>query len=173
MCSTVPTGDDASGLGWGSASQLLTYHFMFGPDWDEGCPSCSLGSLGGWTPGHPSHPSRRHARVRRACAVREARCVSRADGMDDALLLVSTQRLQPRLPRVVHGERDREAHGVQLHEVRASVRGAARHRHVRENRRRPRVPHVLELRTRPRSPRRQAYQLLDLAPKSWTTRILE
>ena len=25
-------------------SQLIGYHFMFGPDWDEGCPSCS--SLG-------------------------------------------------------------------------------------------------------------------------------
>jgi predicted dithiol-disulfide oxidoreductase (DUF899 family) len=23
-------------------SQLLVYHFMFGPDWDEGCPSCSF-----------------------------------------------------------------------------------------------------------------------------------
>jgi predicted dithiol-disulfide oxidoreductase (DUF899 family) len=22
--------------------QLITYHFMFDPDWDEGCPSCSL-----------------------------------------------------------------------------------------------------------------------------------
>ena len=22
-------------------SQLLVYHFMFGPDWDEGCPSCT------------------------------------------------------------------------------------------------------------------------------------
>ena len=22
--------------------QLIIYHFMFGPDWDEGCPSCSL-----------------------------------------------------------------------------------------------------------------------------------
>ena len=22
-------------------SQLLVYHFMFHPDWDEGCPSCS------------------------------------------------------------------------------------------------------------------------------------
>src|SRR6185369_3186063 len=22
-------------------SQLLIYHFMFGPDWKEGCPSCS------------------------------------------------------------------------------------------------------------------------------------
>lgn len=23
-------------------SQLLVYHFMMGPDWDEGCPSCSF-----------------------------------------------------------------------------------------------------------------------------------
>src|SRR5215469_1119164 len=23
-------------------SQLIVYHFMFGPDWSEGCPSCSL-----------------------------------------------------------------------------------------------------------------------------------
>lgn len=23
-------------------SQLLVYHFMFGPNWDEGCPSCSF-----------------------------------------------------------------------------------------------------------------------------------
>ena len=23
-------------------TQLLAYHFMFGPDWDEGCPSCSF-----------------------------------------------------------------------------------------------------------------------------------
>ena len=23
-------------------SQLFVYHFMFGPDWDAGCPSCSL-----------------------------------------------------------------------------------------------------------------------------------
>lgn len=26
---------------FGGRSQLITYHFMFGPDWDEGCPSCS------------------------------------------------------------------------------------------------------------------------------------
>jgi predicted dithiol-disulfide oxidoreductase (DUF899 family) len=25
----------------GGRSQLLGYHFMFGPDWNEGCPSCS------------------------------------------------------------------------------------------------------------------------------------
>ncbi|MDC0663543.1 DUF899 domain-containing protein [Marinobacter sp. SS21] len=27
---------------FGSHSQLIVYHFMFGTDWDEGCPSCSF-----------------------------------------------------------------------------------------------------------------------------------
>ena len=26
---------------FGGRSQLMVYHFMFGPDWDEGCPVCS------------------------------------------------------------------------------------------------------------------------------------
>lgn len=27
---------------FGGRSQLIVYHFMFGPGWDEGCPSCSF-----------------------------------------------------------------------------------------------------------------------------------
>lgn len=27
---------------FGAHSQLVIYHFMFGPDWQEGCPSCSF-----------------------------------------------------------------------------------------------------------------------------------
>ncbi|MFK8033146.1 MAG: DUF899 domain-containing protein, partial [Hyphomicrobiales bacterium] len=27
---------------FGSHKQLIIYHFMYGPDWEEGCPSCSL-----------------------------------------------------------------------------------------------------------------------------------
>jgi predicted dithiol-disulfide oxidoreductase (DUF899 family) len=27
---------------FGECRQLLVYHFMFGPDWGEGCPSCSF-----------------------------------------------------------------------------------------------------------------------------------
>ena len=27
---------------FGSCSQLIIYHFMYGPDWEEGCPSCSF-----------------------------------------------------------------------------------------------------------------------------------
>src|SRR4029079_12810211 len=37
---------------FGKHSQLLIYHFMFGPDWAEGCPSCSYvcDHLNGATP---------------------------------------------------------------------------------------------------------------------------
>src|ERR1700745_1653216 len=27
---------------FGGKSQLVIYHFMFGPDWNEGCPRCSF-----------------------------------------------------------------------------------------------------------------------------------
>lgn len=27
---------------FGGKTQLMTYHFMFGPEWAEGCPSCSM-----------------------------------------------------------------------------------------------------------------------------------
>ncbi len=27
---------------FGPHSQLIVYHFMMGPDWEEGCPSCSF-----------------------------------------------------------------------------------------------------------------------------------
>ncbi|WP_250535905.1 DUF899 domain-containing protein [Caballeronia sp. AZ10_KS36] len=34
-------GDAALADLFGGRSQLLVYHFMFGPDWSAGCPSCS------------------------------------------------------------------------------------------------------------------------------------
>jgi predicted dithiol-disulfide oxidoreductase (DUF899 family) len=36
-CGTHPLSDL-----FGDKSQLLVYHFMFGPDWEAGCPSCSM-----------------------------------------------------------------------------------------------------------------------------------
>ena len=35
-------GKKALGELFGGKSQLAIYHFMFGPDWEQGCPSCSL-----------------------------------------------------------------------------------------------------------------------------------
>ena len=38
------TDDGVASLGdlFGGRSQLLVYHFMFGPDYKAGCPSCSM-----------------------------------------------------------------------------------------------------------------------------------
>jgi predicted dithiol-disulfide oxidoreductase (DUF899 family) len=37
-----PTGKVALADLFDGRSQLVVYHFMFGPDWNEGCPSCSF-----------------------------------------------------------------------------------------------------------------------------------
>lgn len=37
-----PDGEQTLGDLFGGRSQLIVYHFMFGPGWTEGCPSCSL-----------------------------------------------------------------------------------------------------------------------------------
>jgi predicted dithiol-disulfide oxidoreductase (DUF899 family) len=37
-----PSGTVTLGDLFGGCSQLLVYHFMFGPGWKEGCPSCSF-----------------------------------------------------------------------------------------------------------------------------------
>jgi predicted dithiol-disulfide oxidoreductase (DUF899 family) len=38
----TPVGRKTLAELFGGKSQLLVYHFMFGPDWEEGCPSCSF-----------------------------------------------------------------------------------------------------------------------------------
>jgi len=37
-----PNGEESLSDLFGKHSQLLVYHFMYGPDWEEGCPSCSF-----------------------------------------------------------------------------------------------------------------------------------
>ncbi|HJZ96239.1 MAG TPA: thioredoxin family protein [Candidatus Solibacter sp.] len=37
-----PNGSVTLGDLFADRSQLMIYHFMFGPDWAEGCPSCSM-----------------------------------------------------------------------------------------------------------------------------------
>jgi len=37
-----PSGKTTLGELFNGKSQLVIYHFMFGPDWKEGCPSCSF-----------------------------------------------------------------------------------------------------------------------------------
>ena len=37
-----PNGEETLADLFGGRSQLIVYHFMFGPEWPEGCPSCSM-----------------------------------------------------------------------------------------------------------------------------------
>ena len=37
-----PNGKETLADLFDGRSQLIIYHFMYGPDWDEGCPSCSF-----------------------------------------------------------------------------------------------------------------------------------
>jgi predicted dithiol-disulfide oxidoreductase (DUF899 family) len=37
-----PKGKESLADLFGGRSQLIVYHFMLGPDWKEGCPSCSF-----------------------------------------------------------------------------------------------------------------------------------
>ncbi len=37
-----PNGKETLGELFGGASQLIVYHFMFGPGWEQGCKSCSF-----------------------------------------------------------------------------------------------------------------------------------
>ena len=37
-----PNGQESLGDLFDGRSQLIVYHFMYGPDWKEGCPSCSF-----------------------------------------------------------------------------------------------------------------------------------
>lgn len=37
-----PDGEESLSDLFAGRSQLAVYHFMYGPDWDEGCPSCSF-----------------------------------------------------------------------------------------------------------------------------------
>jgi predicted dithiol-disulfide oxidoreductase (DUF899 family) len=38
----VPGGKETLGDLFDGRSQLMVYHFMFGPGWEQGCPSCSF-----------------------------------------------------------------------------------------------------------------------------------
>ena len=37
-----PDGKETLADLFGGRSQLIVYHFMFGPGWEQGCPSCSF-----------------------------------------------------------------------------------------------------------------------------------
>ena len=96
-------------------SQLLVYHFMFGPDYTAGCPSCSTIADGfdGFVVHLANHDVTLSA-VSRAPLAKLAG-VQAADGVDVSLGVLARQRLQLRLQRLVHrGATARRGRRIQL-----------------------------------------------------------
>src|SRR5215204_7345434 len=69
--------------------QLIVYHFMFFPEWDEGCPSCSAGA-NEVSKGLLEHLHAREttARLRLEGAVSQVGGLQSEEGMDLPLVLV-------------------------------------------------------------------------------------
>ena len=83
-------------------SQLLVYHFMFGPDYKAGCPSCS--AIADGFNGSVVHLANHDVML---CAVSRAPLaktagLQAADGLELPLGVLVRQRLQLRLPRGPH-----------------------------------------------------------------------
>ena len=83
-------------------SQLLVYHFMFGPDYKAGCPSCSsiADGFNGFAVHLANHDVMLWA-VSRAPLAKLAG-VQAADGVDVSLGVLARRRLQLRLQRLDH-----------------------------------------------------------------------
>ena len=96
-------------------SQLLVYHFMFGPDYTAGCPSCSAIADGfnGFVVHLANHDVTLSAVSRAPLAKLQA--YKRRMGVDVSLGVLVRQRLQLRLQRLVHrGATARGGHRIQL-----------------------------------------------------------
>ena len=89
-------------------SQLIVYHFMLGPDWGEGCPSCSYLADHFDGAAAASRASRRDVHRRLARAARRDRSVPAAHGLALPVGVVLRQRLQLRLRRLVQARRRRQ-----------------------------------------------------------------
>ena len=96
-----PNGKESLSEVFAGRSQLLVYHFMFGPEWSEGCKSCSF-----WADNFNSiilHLNQRDATmVAISRAARKTARLSAARGVDVQEALVVRERLQSRLSRLVH-----------------------------------------------------------------------
>ena len=119
--------------------QLIVYHFMFHPEWEDGCPSCTAGVRRGGArvpraPAHPRHHLRARvpgARSRSSSAGRTSRAgsvpwYSTNDG-DFSYDFGATDRRLPRLRRVQlpHARRVRGAGArSRMRDCRAALRHA-------------------------------------------------
>ena len=104
-----PGGKESLADLFGGRSQLIVYHFMLGPGWKEGCPSCSFLADTFRRYYRAPRPSRHHSAggfARDRC--REIEAFKKRMGWRFKWVSSFAQRLQLRLPRVVHQGRNRQ-----------------------------------------------------------------
>ena len=159
---------------FGGRSQLLVYHFMFGPDYKAGCPSCSMIADGfdGFAVHLANHDVTLWAVSRAPLAKLQG--LQAADGVDVSLGLLVRRRLQLRFQRLDHrGAAARGRRRIQLparrppadrgagsgagRPLRGVVRNRRAHIHARpagherlRDRGRRRLPHLFDLCARAR-----------------------
>ena len=148
MCSLgTERQDNRSADLFGNKSQLIVYHFMLGPGWEAGCPSCSY--LADHFDGAVVHLAQRDvafAVISRA-PLAGSRKIPAAHGLEIQMGVVVRQRLQSRLPGlgVAAGESRRRGL-LQLRADEISERRTARPQRVFQERRRRNLPHLFQLR---------------------------
>ena len=110
-----PNGKETLADLFGGKSQLIVYHFMLGPDWEEGCPSCSL--LADHFDGAAIHLAQRDVAfvvVSRA-PLPQIEAFKTPHGLALRMGFLVRQRLQLRLSSVGHAGRESNRQGdVQL-----------------------------------------------------------
>ena len=143
-----PSGQETLADLFEGRSQLVVYHFMFAPDWEEGCPGCSF-----WADSfdglgvHLRHRDVTFAAISRAPLAKIDPFKRRMGGAQ--VDLVGRKRLQLRLSRVVQaGNARRRSRGVQLREVSHEGVGPPGGERVLPGRVGRHLPHVLRVRPR-------------------------
>ena len=160
-----PNGKETLADLFGGKSQLIIYHFMLGPDWEEGCKSCSL--LADHFDGSVVHLAERDVAF---VVVSRAPLAANREFSSSAWAGISNgcpRSAMTSISTTTSRYCGREGEGrcsVQLRNHRISQRRTPRHQRVLQERGRRSLPHVLFLWTRPRM-LIGAYNFLDLAPK--------
>ena len=103
-----PNGKETLADLFDGKNQLIVYHFMFGPGWEEGCPSCSF--VADHFDGSLVHLANRDVTlvvVSRA-PLAQIEAFKKRMGLAFQVGVIVRERLQSRLPRVVHQGGDGE-----------------------------------------------------------------
>ena len=116
-----PNGKESLADLFGGRSQLVVYHFMFGPEWQEGCPSCSM--VADHLDGSRVHLAQRDVTLVVVSRARQAQIEAFQQRMGWRFKWVSSlrERFQPRLSGLLHARGDGPGQGaLQLRPQRVS-----------------------------------------------------